>query len=178
MVGEGLTLDQNGQKSQAAGVDEAALLEQPRIHVIEKNACPGRHLDEPSALWAQFGFAAEGGDQLTLEGQSFASASRSPVDRTESLELHPDHRCRQAVSRVGAALGQDALRRHRVVAMDHGCSFAHLSHRHPKESENQVHTERRWTEEPLMWTSLSCARAIFSTPKLRIKGSPPACILP
>ena len=82
MVGKGLPLDQDRQKGTTASVDEAPLLEQPRIDVIEEDAGTSGHLNQTSLLGTEVGFASERSDQLASESEGLASASRSAVDLT------------------------------------------------------------------------------------------------
>lgn len=61
VVGEPLALNDDRQERACPGVDEATLLEQPTIDVIEQQPRASSHVDESAPLWAEIGLAPEGG---------------------------------------------------------------------------------------------------------------------
>ena len=101
MIGEALALDQDGQEGLGAGVDEAALLKEVRIDVIEEQSGPRGHIHQLATLRREIGLAAESSGQFTFEGQRLASGHRSAVNRLECLELNPGHRGSQPVPGAG-----------------------------------------------------------------------------
>lgn len=110
MIGERLALDEDREERFRPSVDEAPLLEEPRVHVIEQQGGSHRHVDELPPLRAQLGLAPEGGDEFASKGQCFASCRRSAVNRVEPSELDPGHRGVQAV--VGVRAGRGHARNH------------------------------------------------------------------
>src|SRR2546430_8522293 len=95
MIGEALALDQDGQEGLGAGVDEAALLKEVRIDVIEEQSGPRGHIHQLATLRREIGLAAESSGQFTFEGQRLASGHRSrSEEHTSELQSQSNLVCR------------------------------------------------------------------------------------
>ena len=58
MLSERLALDQDREERFRAGIDKAALLEEPGIHMIEQRRRSRRHVDQLPLPRGQIGFAS------------------------------------------------------------------------------------------------------------------------
>jgi hypothetical protein len=60
MISKRLVLDQDRQERFRAGIDKAALLEEPGIHMVEQRRRSRRHVDQLPLLRGKIGFASQG----------------------------------------------------------------------------------------------------------------------
>jgi hypothetical protein len=104
--------DASGREERpATRVHEAPLRHDPEVHMIQQQGSARGQVDELAPLRREDRVAAEARHQLAFEVQHGASASHSTINRREPCALHPDHRRRHAVSRVGPARGHEWQRK-------------------------------------------------------------------
>jgi hypothetical protein len=109
VLGEGLPLNKNWQQCLAPGVDQALLLEEPGIDVVEESAGPGGHVYQLPALHAEVGLAAQSRRELGPEGEHFTGSCRPLVQRGQSAEPKLRSRDCRAMSGILPALPHDAM---------------------------------------------------------------------